>query len=213
MAVEDEKLRRFKETIFAEVEEESAQILGELDTYRAEQLEKAVALEEEKGAHLIKSRMEESKAEFSRRLTKERLGSRQRLLRCRAELVEELFDEAAQRLLAFAEGSDYESWLQQALARCGGALEGGMLLIREKDRAIFEKLAPGLPLQADLQNRLGGFVLQNIGQSLYLDETFAAKLAAEKERFYQDGALGLEPTQLEPSQTEPAQLEPMSQTR
>ena len=42
MAVEDEKLRRFKETIFAEVEEESAQILGELDAYRAERLEKAV---------------------------------------------------------------------------------------------------------------------------------------------------------------------------
>ena len=41
--------------------------------------------------------------------------------------------------------------------------------------------------------RSGGFVLQNAGQSLYLDETLAAKLAAEKERFYQDGALGLEP--------------------
>ncbi len=193
MAVEDEKLRRFKETIFAEVEEESAQILGELDAYRAERLEKAVAAEQEKGAQLIKGRMEEAKAESARRVTKERLGSRQRLLRCRAELVDGLFAEAEERLLDFAAGPGYESWLQRALARCGSALDGGMLLIREGDRALFEKLAPGLPQQADPRNRLGGFVLQNAGQSLYLDETLAAKLAAEKERFYQDGALGLEP--------------------
>lgn len=192
MAVEDEKLKRFEQAIFSQVEAQAAAISSELEAYKAQQIEKAAGEELEKSYALLQSRRSQLRAGFSRRITQEKLSTRQRLLQYRQERINALFEKAGEALSAFAAGPDYPSWIRSAMAPYAGLLEGGELLVRQEDLALFQELFPGTPVQVDGGNRLGGFAIQNQPLNQYLDETFATLLEGEKERFYQDGSLGLE---------------------
>jgi len=192
MAVEDEKLKRFEQAIFSQVEAQAASVSSELEAYQARQIEKAADEELEKSYALLQSRRSQLHAEFSRRVTQEKLSARQRLLQYRRERIDTLFEEAGEALSAFAAGPDYPAWIRSALAPYAGLLEGGELLVRQEDVALFQGLFPGAPVRVDGGNRLGGFAIQNRSLNQYLDETFATLLEGEKERFYEGGSLGLE---------------------
>ncbi|MDD6032806.1 MAG: V-type ATP synthase subunit E family protein [Oscillospiraceae bacterium] len=193
MSVEEEKLARFRQAIFAEAEAQSAAILSEAGEYQSEKLKAASDEALEESFRRIRSRADEYRADMARRLTRERLASRHRLLRRRDELTDALFDEAADRLLSWSETPDYEALMERLLQQCGALLEGGELLIRERDKALFERLAPGVSLTADPMNRLGGFALRNQKQGRYLDETLAARLEQSRERFYETVSLTAAP--------------------
>lgn len=192
MAVKEEKLQRFEQAIFSEVAAQAAEILGELDAYKAERIEKAADEELEKSYQLIQSRIGEFRAAFSRKVTQEKLSARQRLLRYRQEQVDALFERAGERLKAYTASADYRRWIQSAAEPYAELLKDGVLLVRAEDKALFEELFPGVMVETDGKNRLGGFAILNQRLGQYADETFAARLEAEKERFYQSGGLGLD---------------------
>ncbi len=192
MAVADEKLERFERAIFTEVEAQSAEILGEVDAYKAQQIEAATDEELEKSYTLIQHKMDEFRSEFSRKITREKLNVRQRVLSHRLALIESLFEEAGQKLQAFTATEDYAGWLTARLEESRAELSGSTLLVRAEDMDLMKRLAPGVPLTEDPQNKLGGFAILNEEAGRFLDETFAARLETEKERFYQNDSLGLE---------------------
>ena len=66
MAVADEKLERFERAIFTEVEAQSAEILGEVDAYKAQQIEAATDEELEKSYTLIQHKMDEFRREWKK---------------------------------------------------------------------------------------------------------------------------------------------------
>lgn len=190
MPNEKEKLSRFEKAIFDEVDEKTSAILSEVEAHQKEVLEKAEEEAKAEAEKQAKQELEEIEAQYAQTITKEKLNAKQEVLLKRKELIEGLFDKAAAALKAFSESGDYEKYLAAVLQKAD--LSNGKVLAREADRALVQKLAPGCQVESDPMNLLGGVVIVNPAENLYIDETFAYKLNAKKEDFYSDSSIQLD---------------------
>ena len=70
------------------------------------------------------------------------------------------------------------------------------MLVKEEDLRFSETLQRILPgqvtVEADPENRLGGFILLSREHGVMADETFAEVLKAQKEKFYSTCGLTIE---------------------
>ena len=125
-------------------------------------------------------------------MTREKLAAKQQLLLRRQQLAEELFAEAAERVRAFAETADYDRFLQAALERNREYLtSGAKILARSADIERVQKLAGGIPVEEAPFIQLGGLVIVQDAERVYLDETLETRMETAKEQFYASGKADL----------------------
>ncbi len=122
--------------------------------------------------------------------------ARRQLLATRQTLVDGVFREVEEKLLAFTQTEGYGAWLAQKLAAHAPALAGAKeevtVLVREADMphaAALQKALPGCTVRAGESIRLGGLKLVS-GYILY-DETLDCALEEERENFYNTSGLYL----------------------
>lgn len=189
MPNENEKLARFEKAVFSEAEGQAAQILSEVDSYKEEKLDGVKEEELQRAYDRIQQKATDIRAGFSREITREKLGARQRVLLRRKELVEELFSKAAQRVEAFTQTEGYRAALTGMLA--GRSLTGVTVLAREKDLALVRELAGNAKVEESGQIRLGGLIFVETEAHRYDDQTYDSRLKEAEERFYASGKAGL----------------------
>ena len=189
MPNETEKLARFEKAVSSEVETKTTEILAEVDSYKKEKLVDVQEVEIQRAYDMIQRKAAEIRASFARDVTKEKVAARQRLLRRRSELTEELFRKAAERVQEYTKTEAYKEKLKTLLA---DAKEGWSVLVRAEDEELVRSLAgDGVTVTVSPEIKLGGIVFYSESTGLYQDETYDATLKNAQEEFYNSGRADL----------------------
>ncbi|HIS77438.1 MAG TPA: hypothetical protein IAB51_11630 [Candidatus Merdivicinus excrementipullorum] len=189
MPNETEKLARFEKAVSSEVETKTTEILAEVDSYKEEKLVDVKEVEIQRAYDTIQRKAAEIRASFARDVTKEKVAARQRLLRRRSELTEELFCKAAEKVKEFTKNQAYREKLKSMLE---GRQEGWSVLVRAEDEELVRSLAgDGVTVRVSPEIKLGGIVFYSESAGLYQDETYDAMLKNAQEEFYNSGRADL----------------------
>ena len=189
MPNETEKLARFEKAVSSEVETKTTEILAEVDSYKKEKLVDVQEVEIQRAYDMIQRKAAEIRASFARDVTKEKVAARQRLLRRRSELTEELFRKAAERVQEYTKTEVYKEKLKTLLA---DAKEGWSVLVRAEDEELVRSLAgDGVTVTVSPEIKLGGIVFYSESTGLYQDETYDATLKNAQEECYNSGRADL----------------------
>ena len=189
MPNETEKLARFEKAVSSEVETKTTEILAEVDSYKKEKLVDVQEVEIQRAYDMIQRKAAEIGASLPRDVTKEKVAARQRLLRRRSELTEELFRKAAERVQEYTKTEVYKEKLKTLLA---DAKEGWSVLVRAEDEELVRSLAgDGVTVTVSPEIKLGGIVFYSESTGLYQDETYDATLKNAQEEFYNSGRADL----------------------
>ncbi len=189
MPNETEKLARFEKAVSSEVETKTTEILAEVDSYKKEKLVDVQEVEIQRAYDMIQRKAAEIRASFARDVTKEKVAARQRLLRRRSELTEELFRKAAEKVQEYTKTEAYKEKLKTLLA---DAKEGWSVLVRAEDEELVRSLAgDGVTVTVSPEIKLGGIVFYSESAGLYQDETYDATLKNAQEEFYNSGRADL----------------------
>ena len=189
MPNETEKLARFEKAVSSEVETKTTEILAEVDSYKEEKLVDVKEVEIQRAYDTIQRKAAEIRASFARDVTKEKVAARQRLLRRRSELTEELFCKAAEKVKEFTKNQAHREKLKSMLE---GRQEGWSVLVRAEDEELVRSLAgDGVTVRVSPEIKLGGIVFYSESAGLYQDETYDAMLKNAQEEFYNSGRADL----------------------
>ncbi len=155
---------------------------------------------------------EKAKAEFDTRSAYEtnrlRTGSNREIARLNAEvrraavqrreqIVAEVFSRAAERLTAYCETPDYLSALASCIEELTKHLgDGATVFVCARDEAAAKQICASMPNVSEVcvseKIKIGLAGGCNAEKTIYLEDTFDSRLAAQKDRFLQESGLVLE---------------------
>ena len=153
-----------------------------------------------------------AKAEFESRSAYEtnrlRTGSNREIARLNAdvrraavqhreEIVSAVFARAAEKLTAFCESPAYSAKLSACIAGlCAHVGEGATVFVCARDEAAAKQICASLPnvknVCVNKNIKIGLASACNAEKTLYLEDTFDSRLAAQRDRFLLESGLTLE---------------------
>ncbi|WP_434309766.1 V-type ATP synthase subunit E [Hominifimenecus sp. rT4P-3] len=183
---------------FYEVSVENAKTEAEEAVKEYEQVLEA-SLEEHRQARLRQAEMERkaeadnAKRQVNKALSAEQLRIKRRLSNKQEKLKEKLFLQVAEKLNAFRETPEYESYLVKKIEEAKNfAGEDTMVLtIGAGDAALAESLAKkgGHPVEVAAEDFGGGLQAVIPSKNILIDNAFSSLIAGEKEEFTFDGRI------------------------
>lgn len=193
MAYDENKLKQFKNTVLSEAEKEIEKIKKETIDFEKTELEKARQDEYDKIFNVMQERVHDIQWKYKRELTKKSLNVKREILILRNELVEKLFLEAREKLLAFSKSNDYEHFLIELAKKVYNDFKCDdiEILLREDDmkfKDAFKKIFNIDSFSIDKTNKLGGFKVINHKDNILLDCTIEDKLLKQRRLFYENSS-------------------------
>ena len=130
------------------------------------------------------------KAKHKREVTQHDLACKRELLEYRSSLVEQIFMDVKEQLRQFTGSSSYENYLVRRLLAVAREFpcEGAVIRVCKEDlkfEDVLKKTIPGITVEADSKNHLGGFTIVNYDKRVLEDETFESLLEGERQSFYE----------------------------
>lgn len=119
----DEKVSKFLLAINQYAEEQRQQILDEVQQYIDQELKKAESEVLNDVYHLIQKETADMRNQIRMQLSRKELEAKKLLLSHRSELTAKVFQEAEEKIRAFANSSAYESFLIQAAGQLSAVLK------------------------------------------------------------------------------------------
>ncbi len=193
MSVIDEKLKRFENIIFSDVDLKIKAANAEIDSYKQTTLtaHQEQLIDEYFG--YMQEQVKQIKSEMSQQVSKEELSAQRELLSYRNKLADQVFDAVRQHLADYTAGAEYGPYLVEKIkAALGNGPEGEYdLLVREADLPLLQNAAfpSTLHTAADNSIQLGGFILLSQAQGVMIDESFDSKLGELVSEFNQKSGL------------------------
>lgn len=187
MIDEAQKLRRFKDAVYAEVEEKVNNLISEAGKEKDAKLKEA--------QNSVRSRICDEKLRIDKeqrqRLTREvsaaRLESQRRVLLHREEISDKVFKNVKKRLDDFRNSGDYGAWLERAVkaAKERYPQQSGVIILAPADEkyAAALKRVSGFEAELDPSVLLGGVSVRFENINVVIDCTFDSALEEESERF------------------------------
>lgn len=192
------KMKRFEKAIFEEINSKISDMTEELETKRTTALkeneEKNIAKayrEIQKGSREIRKKYQREVASFS-------LASKRKLILKRNELTGLIFDTVAARLTAFCVGDEYKKYLLESMKGFIAAnhVDSVTVYVSERDMAMEKEIAALFGKNAVIASRkdirLGGFIVEDLENGIYFDETLEEKLEARKSEFAKQSEFSLD---------------------
>lgn len=198
MEQENQKLRAFENAIQQETEEKISSIEQEIEEYKKNQMETAKEEEYNQMFTYMQEQVHRIKGRYKQAVTKYELDTKRSLLQLRSHLADQVFEEAAQKLLAFSNSSRYLPYLIQKIKTASQefSCETYELKVRPEDLSYESELKKALPfsftLCEDPKNHLGGFTLIDRTHGILADYTFASLLKEEHPKFYETCGMKIE---------------------
>lgn len=186
---QQEKLSKFKNAVFREVDAKTEQIRREAEEKKEEEIRKIKEQLNLDASEEIRTKTEQIRQKFSQETAKCSLDAKRNLLAKRSELTQKLFDETAKRLAAFSKTEEYQALLLKKITSFSASVNVSApeLLVGaadyEKKDAIEKAFGHDCTVTCDQSITLGGFIVRDIKNGLFYDETFAQKLADQKSYF------------------------------
>ncbi len=194
----EDKMKRFEASIMKKASERQGEILRQIEGMERQELEKVQNDILADTYQMVEGEISELSTDYRRELAKKTLEYHGKLLKERDTMVEKLFTEARNLLIAFARsGSEYETFLLGKVRWMASnfAYENSHLLIQKCDTALEERIkeAFGLPCMVLVTEdfEIGGVILYNLEQSLIVDESLDTALKEQRQWFLENSGLTL----------------------
>jgi vacuolar-type H+-ATPase subunit E/Vma4 len=119
------------------------------------------------------------------------------LLKRRAQLVDELFEEVRQDLLTFVKSDTYDAFHRDILEKLSHRDDIGhaSLLVKDDEidrfEAILQSLKLDFPVSGSVNIHIGGFILVSESGRLEIDHTLDTQLQSQREWFFNHSKLVL----------------------
>ena len=195
LADEKNKLRHFKDAVYAEAEERADSIIKEAEQLtQQKKAEVENAVKQNEAAQFLKID-KNTQARIIKETSAEQLNSNRNILLHRKALAEKVFDNVQSKLEQFRNSEKYQQHLinlvKSAMNR--NPDEKGTVFIGkadEKYKASLEKTS-GLQVKIKPTILLGGLIVSFEDLNIMLDCTFDSAVAEEKENFCKNSELAL----------------------
>lgn len=197
MADENYKLAKFQSAVFAEIDMKTAQIKQEAELLKEQELEKNKDIQLEKSYNHIQKRSNEIMKKYKRDVAKFSMDRKRDVLLKRGEITERVFNTVREQLGAFTETDEYKPFLCDAVKRAvaSEACSSAKLLLREVDMPMAAELKQLFSCPCEVCDsrdvKIGGFILVDQAQGVYLDETLEQRLIEQKDYFMQHSQLNV----------------------
>ena len=118
-----------------------------------------------------------------------------KLVEKRDEYVATIFSEAKDKLVAFVNSDDYQTYLVKHMEEIGKLyqMENSTLSLRKEDMLLKDQLikAYGTALEVEVSDKItiGGFIIENKATNVVVDESLDFALENQKDCFYKTSGL------------------------
>lgn len=169
-----------------------------LDEVKALEEEAYASMKEEakKDADLkLKQEEAEMSSNASAEISESHIERTKKLIAKRDEYVKAIFDEAKERLVAFASTKDYASFMEEKVKKVAHYFDNKncVMYVSHKDIAMKKQLVKAfgkdLQVEESADITIGGFIIENKESSLVVDETLDFALKNQKEWFNKNSGL------------------------
>lgn len=195
---QENKLKKFENAVFQEIETKIAEMHNSALAYEEEELEINVNAQLAKSYLQIQAQVQEIRRNARREVAKFSLVSKRDILKKRISLMEQAFDNVKVRLREYMKTDEYKKNLLSevsSLTKSQAGLTNVKLFVAEQDFSFATELkaACAVPceVEKDAQIKCGGFILRDDNACLYFDETLETKLYDQKSYFIENSGLAL----------------------
>lgn len=194
MADENYKLAKFQAAVFAEVDLKAAQMKQEAEQYKEQELEKNKAKQLDRSYQIIQKKTQEIKKSCKRQVAKYSLDAKRSLLLKREEITKKIFESVAIRLAEFHKTEQYKDYLLKRIKKVSeNNYDMVEILLLKEDMKFAEEIQKTYEHSCTVveTNRiqLGGFILRDDRDGIYIDETLEQKLQDQKAYYIQNSGL------------------------
>lgn len=197
MSQTDVDLKKFTSAVLSDAEEQRKKILAEIEEYRQLEMQRAEEDVLHEAYNLIQSEIANIHNKQSREISLAELEGRRKLLTLREEITQKVFQEAADKIVAYTQTDAYSDWLCGMLKQSSQAMPAGELVIEVKRgehtpaKILIEATGRKATVTEVPNIRIGGFILVNKEKGFVIDETLDQKLRNEKDWFAASSGLTL----------------------
>lgn len=193
----EERLKSFLDSINRETQEKYNKILGEIEEQSKKELAEATKVAEKQAQDFFNKSVAKSKTESNNKIAGEMMKVRTELSKLREKITAEVFSEAKDKLKAFAESGDYESFVTESAASLFDLLgEGAQVYVKNADlkfaKIISKAFNDNCSVSADNDIIIGGLKAKKADGTLIADDTLDMRLKQQYEWFLSNCNLSVE---------------------
>lgn len=197
MDMQDEKLGKFIEAINKDAEERRARILAESEEYNKAEMEKAEIEALSEAYHLIQEEAAQMRANIRRDISSSEIKLHRDVLIAREKITQRVFDEAANRMIAFTKSDAYRDFLLKTVTEAKPVFskKACVVYLRPDDMQyaglLSETLGENAQVIEDDSIILGGLRIKCSTIGLTADETLDTRLENQKIWFAEHSGLSI----------------------
>lgn len=187
MANEIQKLHRFKDAVFADVERRVSEIISQAEAEKEEKVSKAEkATKSYKKEHFSTIDKEQAQR-LTRDISAARLDSQRSVLLHREQLVDRVFESVKKKLDEYRNTDSYGNWLIKTALEAKELYknENGKIQLSNADSKYADLLKEITGFEVELLHTivLGGIMINFESINVVLDSTFDAAIEDERQNF------------------------------
>lgn len=172
-------------------------LAGEVKQLKTERLKEAEAKAKRDSERIKREKLAEVRSSHAAIIASKTQAGQKKLFVARAEMTEEVFTLAAQRLTDYAKTDAYRQKLFESAKEIAALFEGRdcVIYLNERDLGVSDELKArfggDVQVKADKSIVLGGVKAYCESMGIIADETLDSKLAAQREWFVENAALSV----------------------
>ena len=192
-----DKTDNFLKAIKKYAKEQKNAMHGEVKQLKSERLKSAEEEAKRESQRLIKDQLREARSRKTAEFAKTVREGQSKLFLERAAMVDEIFDLAAQKLIAYTTDDRYKAQLKDSAKAIAGLFEDNecVICLNERDLGAAQEIKSffggSVQVQADRAIRIGGVKGYCESKRIIADETLDSKLEAQREWFVEHAALNV----------------------
>jgi len=166
------------------------QLKKEIETYEKDEINAFKSGLEKEIELYYDNELNDLKLQAQIMISQNKLESKRKLLKLRADLAKQLFDETEQKLVAFTLSKDYREYLKNKLQKHELNFKNGFFEVKEADLELFKSILKELNLDNEVKSsdiKIGGFCFISLKDHIQLNDTLDASLL-EQETWFMDNS-------------------------
>lgn len=193
----EERLKSFLDSINRETQENYNKVLSEIEELNKKELSQAEEYAEKQAHDFLNKSIANSKSDANNKISVELSVGRKKLSELRSKITAEVFDDAKNKLSAFAESEDYSAFIEKSAQSLYDLLgDGAKVYVRESDLKFTEFISNAFKnhctVLVDYDITIGGLKAQNADGTLIADDTLDTRLSQQYEWFLSNCNLSIE---------------------
>ena len=192
-----DKTDNFLKAIKKYAKEQKTAMHGEVKQLKTERLKEAEEEAKRESQRKIKENLRKSRNRKTAQFAKEARENRSKLFVERSRMVDEIFEAAGEKLIAYSATDDYKEALRNSAREIAALFEDNdcVIMLSERDMSAAEEIkgffGGNVQVQADQNITIGGIKCFCESKSIIADETLDTKLQAQREWFVEHAALSV----------------------